>query len=634
MHSVKSSTQIAILCVGLLTASSSLAQINLSLSRRANDGTVYQIIAVPPGPNLVGAEAVRVTTVAASINGLISCSQVGAVDGSPVSAVSGANGSIPQQQQPVSLIRRSAALALDDFSQVTFDPRTSGRLTLGSGRMAMDICLDPLNCCGGAEDAALVLPQDHGVAILNACLGFTQDDLTCLGPNVSLGHLGFGLGMDASFNCMNPATVRSTLCGATPDDGFTLRAGEVIAFVYFGPGLEASEMTLGASGFAIDLDGSNFAGCTSNTIVGADARTSFFSAPLPPTRTPTGTPFLPSPSPTPAPSCAATPEAEPTPTEAVSDCVPGGRALPQLRTESFRSATGATYHTVSLARDVPSSAAGVQITSLAISADPVRSFSEPLRTGDCTVSALAGVLKGGSLAPYGDIRRTELLRGLASFSTTPPSFDPSGDGTLRLYLDDAAAFQALLTWNGGFGGATGDACPTGRDVFPALYRLAMRNTETCPGGPNASIGIPPATIARNLARYQRGAPVLFAETLVFPGGIGPDPRLAVPSAGSTCELTGVACDPLSSDNICFGRVCLAGGEAEGQTVTLDDVVGSRFGSVALQPNGEAFDGFFLAPGEAVVFATAPGLANPPTNIRAAGFALGDQARVIGAVGSN
>ncbi len=75
---------------GLLLCAVLPAQAQFSLtSYRAADGTVYQVLSVPTGSLPSGVENLRITTVAGSVDGVVSCSSAAGVSGGPARAIAG-----------------------------------------------------------------------------------------------------------------------------------------------------------------------------------------------------------------------------------------------------------------------------------------------------------------------------------------------------------------------------------------------------------------------------------------------------------------------------------------------------------------------------------------------------------------
>lgn len=270
----RGSQLVAVLMValGVFSGTSASAQLNLSLSQRAADGTSYEVLAVPNGTLLGGAEEVRVTGVAGSTVGLQPCSSIGATPGTGVASSIGGDQSMnpPQQLHPLASILRTGILSPNNET-VTFNPTGatgSGRLTIGTGAGAIDVCLKPADCGGGAPDASLSGLSGSSGGVPAACMA---SGVTATCSSGSRSTIGFGLPASGS-TCTAAPTTTSTVCGSRPSDGFTLGKGQVIVFVYQG-NLGSTGFTFGASGFGIDTNGVSAPGCSqTNRIVTADAQ--------------------------------------------------------------------------------------------------------------------------------------------------------------------------------------------------------------------------------------------------------------------------------------------------------------------------------------------------------------------------
>jgi hypothetical protein len=281
------------------------AQLDLSGGQRAADGTAYEVIALPPGPLSAGVESFRVTTVAGSVNGLALCSTGGSGPDQPTSALVGADGTAPQPQvlHAYSAVDRTGILNPNNLT-ITFDATNAGRLTIGTGAGAIDVCRVGSDCVGGATDAPIVGLASNGGGIPAACVA-TGATAACAGPRNT-----FAFGLPASGDppiCASTPTTTTTVCSAVPADGFTIAGGQVVVFIY-GGGLSMSGFSNGAAGFGIDTNGTNNSGCAPNTVITADAQAPSAPPPPLPTPTPTSTPTnTPPPTNTPTPIPTQTP---------------------------------------------------------------------------------------------------------------------------------------------------------------------------------------------------------------------------------------------------------------------------------------------------------------------------------------
>ncbi|MGE3496682.1 MAG: hypothetical protein AB7N53_02185, partial [Candidatus Binatia bacterium] len=105
---------------------------------RAADGTAYQVLSAE---NLGAAERLRITTVAGSIVGAGSCNGTGMSPGELTSAIGGVlpNNVPPQILFPYGQIRRTVQLTPNSMN-ISFTNSFGGRVTLGSGAGALNIC--------------------------------------------------------------------------------------------------------------------------------------------------------------------------------------------------------------------------------------------------------------------------------------------------------------------------------------------------------------------------------------------------------------------------------------------------------------------------------------------------------------
>ncbi len=285
---------------GLLVASSPAAgQFNLSVHRAA-DGTVYQAIVVPT-PLTGGAEQVRVTTVAGSVQGVQSCSVTGGTPGMTVATVAGVD-TFVGSLHPISQVLRTNVLT-PSGSAIGFSAGGSGKLLVG----AVEVCANPADCSGGDPDAS-VYDLDGNVLTSGAIAGdpvpvaCTAASVTAPCSSGNFSAFGFGLSRDVNTKTCNvQPTTTGTVCGPTPVDGFALQPGQVVVFMYQG-GLVNTGFSVGAAGFRIDTNGANDPNCSPNTVIGADGQNQSAPPPPPPTPTPTRT-ATPSPTATPTPTC-------------------------------------------------------------------------------------------------------------------------------------------------------------------------------------------------------------------------------------------------------------------------------------------------------------------------------------------
>jgi virginiamycin B lyase len=267
-------------------ASFGILGLSSSLSQRAVDGTVYQVIALGETPFVGGADAVRITTIAGSVNGVQSCSTTGFFSGSSAAAIAGPDPAAGQALYPYDLVRRTSVLSPNSFN-LAFDPSGSGRLTIGSGAGAVDVCRNPAqNCSGGALDAPVVGLAASDANVPAACIAPGAQS-SCRVPFAQAATFGFGVAADALHNCVGQPTTDTVVCTPPPADGLTLRSGQVLVLIY--PDLQFSSFTFGLGGFGFDTDGVNSTGCPVNSVVAGLAE-SVSAPPPPPPPTPTATP--------------------------------------------------------------------------------------------------------------------------------------------------------------------------------------------------------------------------------------------------------------------------------------------------------------------------------------------------------
>ncbi len=218
---------------------------------------------MPSGALTQGAEKYRITTVAAGQNGVTACGDVGF----GTNTASTLAGVASMTLRPFFGVRRTTVLTPPDLGGA-FVPTNAGRLTIGSGGGAIDVCLSATDCMGGAADAGVMTlnTADPGVpadgAVPAACIAANTAAL-CTGS--VLDTFAFGLPADAGNNCLNLVTTNTPLCNSPPFDGFTLQVGQVIVFIY--QDLFMVPLAVGSAGFSIDTDGMNVPACPANSVV-------------------------------------------------------------------------------------------------------------------------------------------------------------------------------------------------------------------------------------------------------------------------------------------------------------------------------------------------------------------------------
>ncbi|MDX2167425.1 MAG: hypothetical protein SF182_10190 [Deltaproteobacteria bacterium] len=253
---------------------------------RAADGTAYQLVRVV-SPVGAGADRQRITTLSGSSSGSGGCSVSGAVAGQVASSVVGA---FPPGQvlHNYDSIKRTAILVPSSVTSITFEPGNAGRLTIGTGAGAVNVCRVPGDCPG--SNSAPIVPLTSGTGgIPPACIA-NGVSTACDGSNLR-NTIAFGVPASGSPPLCNSAasvTTSTFVCAPEPSDGFALQPGQAVVFVYNGS-LAGLGFGVGASGFGIDTNGSNSPGCAAGSVVSAASRNDSSAAPPLPTSTPTPT---------------------------------------------------------------------------------------------------------------------------------------------------------------------------------------------------------------------------------------------------------------------------------------------------------------------------------------------------------
>ena len=289
---------------------------------RAADGTAYQVIRVV-APLSGGAERYRLTSLVGSSSGVGGCNLSGSMPGQVASAIAGA---LPPSQalHPFNSITRTAILVPNSVSAVSFDINNGGKLTIGSGAGAINICRVPSDCPGGSSaplvplnaSSAGVPPACIASSVASTCEGSTRRNIIAFGLPSTSG--------DATCDNSQNATASSFICAPEPSDGFALGTGQAIVIAYNGS-LAGKGFDMGVAGFAIDTNGSNPTGCAAGSVVGAAVRLDSNAGQPLPTSTPTQTStythtatrtatFTATPTVTKTPTNTATPTATSTPT--------------------------------------------------------------------------------------------------------------------------------------------------------------------------------------------------------------------------------------------------------------------------------------------------------------------------------
>lgn len=232
------------ICILAIVAASGTARAFEQQEYRATDGTAYQVIRVV-GPLGGGADLERITTIAGAPGGIGACN----LTTTDAAAVAGAL-QPAQTVHPFSSIRRTAILTPNDITALAFDPAGAGKLTLGSGGGAIEVCRNSGNCSAGVSLFGL---GSASGGVPAACVA-SGVQASCEGNQRQT--LGFGL--TAAGNppvCQSSPTVDTTVCAAEPSDGFAMTPGQVLVVIYNGS-LGGIGFGVGAGGFGVDSDSS------------------------------------------------------------------------------------------------------------------------------------------------------------------------------------------------------------------------------------------------------------------------------------------------------------------------------------------------------------------------------------------
>jgi cysteine-rich repeat protein len=258
----------------MVLASTASAQLDLSKNQRAADGTVYEVIRVPASSLLAGVDQVRVTTVAGSVQSAVACTSPGGGAGSPTTSASGADANLPAFLHAYGETTRTGILLPNDET-VSFMTGGAGRLTIGSGASAIDICRVASDCLGGASDTATFPLSSNQGGVPTACVA--TNIAKCSGQ---LAAYAFGI-LDAGNapNCASSPTTATTQCASAPTDGFSLTGGQLVVFIY-NHSLGMSGFSAGAGGFGVDNDASQLCSGSTGRVLTASALSN--SAPPPP----------------------------------------------------------------------------------------------------------------------------------------------------------------------------------------------------------------------------------------------------------------------------------------------------------------------------------------------------------------
>src|SRR5262249_43608118 len=163
---------VAGLTITLVVAALFAGPVSAQLSEsefRADDGTAYQILRAV-APLGVGAEALRITTLSGSSTGVGGCVLSQNMRNQIAAAIAGP---LPPGQtlHPYDQIARTAILTPNDITAVAFDQHFGGRVTLGTGGAALNICKSGFDCSGQSNIQSLVGLSSASGGVPAACIG-------------------------------------------------------------------------------------------------------------------------------------------------------------------------------------------------------------------------------------------------------------------------------------------------------------------------------------------------------------------------------------------------------------------------------------------------------------------------------
>jgi hypothetical protein len=270
----------------ILSAAAAGAQIIQTVFRAA-DGTAYQVI--QPDTS-AGTDHTRVTSVGGSDDGIGGCNFSQGMAGGAAQAVAGVLQGL-QVLHPYDQIDRTGVVTtniVNPNTDVNFDPSFGGRVILGTGAGALNVCKDAFDCTGEANVQPL-FSLDSATGAPAACIA------NGVNAGCDLANLRnvFAFGLPASGSppvCDNPGsvTVNSMVCAAEATDGFTIEPPQAIVFIY-DTSLAGLGFSVGSAGFGIT--GGMLSPCAAAGQV-FNAQAALITAPAPPgpSETPTNTP--------------------------------------------------------------------------------------------------------------------------------------------------------------------------------------------------------------------------------------------------------------------------------------------------------------------------------------------------------
>jgi hypothetical protein len=277
-----------LIAAGLVTlgAATAGAQI-IQTVFRASDGTAYQII--QPDTS-AGTNHTRVTSIGGSADGIGGCNLSQGMSGGNAQAVAGVLQGL-QVLHPYGQIVRTAIVTtniVNPNTDINFDPSFGGRVTLGTGGAALNVCKDNFDCTSEINIQS-TFPLDSSTGAPAACIA------NGVNAGCDLANLRnvFAFGLPATGTppvCTTPGdvTVNTTVCAPEPTDGFELAEKQAIVFIY--------DSSLAGLGFSVGSAGFGITGVLMLPCLQAgrvfNAQAALITAPAPPgpTQTPTETP--------------------------------------------------------------------------------------------------------------------------------------------------------------------------------------------------------------------------------------------------------------------------------------------------------------------------------------------------------
>lgn len=240
---------------------------DLLLSGRvAEDRTLYYLLSARGSASTCSVEAIRVTSLGASIAGTDDCAAVGNMSGGLASAIGGV---LPPGQvlHPYEDTLRTRVLH-PSGDLIRFSGAGSGRVMLGSGAGPINVCAADGDCVGapGVSEALYTLDATPGEP--PACIANASPE--CAAQEV-FEFFAFGAASAGSPPvCRSPetdVTVDTKVCAPTPTDGFTLRPGDVVVLA-FGRGqtLRGFSFSVAAAGFTSAPSGAPLV-CEANQVL-------------------------------------------------------------------------------------------------------------------------------------------------------------------------------------------------------------------------------------------------------------------------------------------------------------------------------------------------------------------------------